>query len=220
MNLEHPLILRVIEHAYSIGFHFMTHVGDPKHGSIRAANMQRPKNRTFPDQFPMLSVFLERLSGAHSHGAHMGGSLEDLDALQSRLDRFPNYCIDSSATKWMCGPSASSPLSACAILSSAPGSHPFWQRSGGGRKIYVGHTPALLGASDDVGNQLSRRESHRTILMQPAACPKLTGIDLPAEVLEKLYRTNAEKCWDVCNQRNQSNCLLVPPLDGFGRDSA
>jgi hypothetical protein len=195
MDLEHPLIQRVIKHAYQLGFHFMTHVGDPlawfRPGGKYA---DRKEYDSFADQFILLERFLAAYPERIHMGAHMGGSLEDLDALQQRLDRFPNYCIDSSATKWIVRGVAEQP---------AERVRDFIIRNQD--RILFG-SDLVVGEKYDWDHYASRYWVHQMMwettyrgespIDDPDAergVPKLSGLDLPAEVLTKMYRTNAEK---------------------------
>ena len=195
MNFEHPLIERVIRHAYDLGFHFMSHVGDPKAWFNPGGKYANAADfEPFAEQFVMLERLLARFPERIHMGAHMGGSLEDLAALQRRLDRFPNYCIDSSATKWM-----------VRAVSEQPAQHV--------RDFIIRNQDRILFGSDlvvgekyDWDHYASRYWVHQMMwetayrgespIDDPDAqggVPRLTGLDLPAEVLVKLYRTNAEK---------------------------
>ncbi len=195
MNFEDPRIVRVIEHAYHLGFHFMSHVGDPlawfgPGGKYANTSEYEP----FPEQFAMLERLLARYPERIHMGAHMGGSLEDIDALQQRLDKFPNYCIDTSATKWIVRAVSEQPAERV-------------------REFFIRNQDRILFGSDLVVGEkfnwdhyASRYWAHQMMwetnyrgespIEDPDAhngIPKLTGLDLPSDVLTKIYRTNAEK---------------------------
>jgi len=201
MDLEHPLIRRVIEHAYGLGFHFMTHVADPR-GWFEPGQRyaKAAEYGTFAEQFVMLDRLLAQYPDRIHMGAHMGGSLEDLAALAARLDRFPHYCLDSSATKWIVRAVAEQPIEPV-------------------RQFILRYQDRILFGSDlvvdpkyDFDHYASRYWVHQMLwetphngaspIEDPDAAhgrPKLIGLDLPPDVLTKLYRTNAEKWLGTLN---------------------
>ncbi|MEI8196335.1 MAG: amidohydrolase family protein [Phycisphaerae bacterium] len=202
MSLDHPLTRRVIKHAYELGYHFMTHVGDPKTWFLPGKPYaDHAQFGTFEEQFPLLEQLLEEFPDRIHLGAHMGGSLEDLPALTKRLERFPNYVIDSSATKWIVR----------AIAEAAAGK----EGDGGAglssmRDFFLKFQDRILFGSDIVvadrfnfDHYASRYWVHQmqwetlyrgeSPIEDPDAVqpPQLVGLDLPPAVLEKIYRTNA-----------------------------
>ena len=195
MDLDSPTIQRVIRHAYGLGYHFMSHVGDPRawFGEDRKYKPSEG-HRSFLEQFAMLERLLEKYPDRIHMGAHMGGSLEDLDALQTRLDRFPHYIVDSSATKWIVRAIAEQSASRV-------------------RDFFIRNQDRILFGSDLVVGEkynhdhyASRYWVHQKLwesdfnglspIEDPDAAngkPRLVGLDLPVEVLEKMYRTNAQR---------------------------
>lgn len=194
MDLEHPQMQRVIRHAYDLGYHFMTHIGDPK-GWFEPGKPygERAVFGSFESQFTQLEALLSQYPDRIHLGAHMGGTLEDLPRLASRLERFPNYVIDSSATKWMVR----------AIAEQDPGEV---------RKFILQYQDRILFGSDivvaekfDFDHYASRYWAHLHLwetdyqgespIDDPDAAqpPQLVGLDLPVEVLEKLYWKNAQR---------------------------
>jgi hypothetical protein len=77
----------------------MVHVADPDVW-FRTTYADSAKFGTKVDQY----VGLERMMGMFPDmtwiGAHMGGDPEHADHLQDLLERYPNFYIDTSATKW------------------------------------------------------------------------------------------------------------------------
>ena len=195
MDLDSPAIQQVIRHAYDLGYHFMSHVGDPRawFGEDRKYKPSEGQ-RSFEQQFPMLERMLEKYPDRIHMGAHMGGSLEDLDALQKRLDRFPHYIVDSSATKWIVRGIALQSLSRV-------------------RDFFIQNQDRILFGSDLVVGEkynhdhyASRYWVHQKLWETdfkgfspiedpdaPEGKPRLEGLDLPPEILEKFYRTNAQR---------------------------
>jgi predicted TIM-barrel fold metal-dependent hydrolase len=191
ITLDKPFMQPVIRRAVELGFHFMTHIADP---TIwwRERYADAARYGTKREQFDQLTFLLGAVSDRVVIGAHMGGSLEELDFLQSLLDRYPNYVIDSSATKWIVRETARQPQAV--------------------RDFLIAHQDRVLFGSDVVvaphfgfDHYCSRYWSLRTMwetdyrgespIEDPDAegPPMLAGLDLPADVLRKLYRENAQR---------------------------
>jgi len=171
-------------------------VGDPKVWfEADKPYADRATYGTFASQFPLLDDMLAEFPDRLHLGAHMGGSLEDLEALRQRLDRFPHYVIDSSATKWMVR----------AVAETAARGE--WDKM---REFFIQYQDRILFGSDLVVNErfdwehyASRYWVHQKLWetdyrgespiedpdgVQP---PPLVGLDLPVEVLRKMYGENA-----------------------------
>jgi predicted TIM-barrel fold metal-dependent hydrolase len=211
ITAEHPMIQRVAKHAYSIGYHMMSHVGDPKawfYGKGRYAEGYG----TFESQFEGVERLLEEFPDRVHLGAHMGGCLEDIDALAKRLDKYPNYILDTSATKWIvraiaepCSPSPNalrdfflayqdrilfgSDLVVGDKFSWDHYASRFWAHQKLWETDYRGESPI---EDPDAGQGFDPRTGTWDA-RKADGIPKLVGLDLPAEVLVKLYRKNAER---------------------------
>jgi len=101
LAIDSPTRAALIEVAKSIGYTaIMTHVGDP---DTWYAHKYQPASKfgTKQKHLDTLAKLIELHGDRPWLGAHMGGSPEDLDAVQGFLDRFPTYVLDTSATKWM-----------------------------------------------------------------------------------------------------------------------
>ena len=195
MDLDHPQLQRVMKHAWNLGFHFMTHVGDPKDW-FGPDKKYKPSDghKSFAEQFAMLDRMLEQYPGRTHLGAHMGGSVEVLDALGDRLDRFAHYRIDSSATKWMVRGIAQQPV---------PRVREFFIRYQ--QRILFG-SDLVVGDKYNYDHYASRYWVHQHLWETsydgpspiedpdaPGGVAPLKGLNLPAPVLERIYRTNAEE---------------------------
>lgn len=99
VEFDAPWRVRAAELAQSLGMMMMVHVADPdtwfatKYADVAKYGTKRSHYRGLEvmlDRFPMPWV-----------AAHMGGSPEDLDFLDSLLERHPNLYLDTSATKWV-----------------------------------------------------------------------------------------------------------------------
>lgn len=191
LTLDHPFIEPVIRHALDLGYHFMVHVGDPSEWFEPGGRYEN--HAVFGskrDQYVQLEWLLERVRPRTVIGAHMGGTIEDPDFLATLLERHPNYYIDSSATKW---------------VARGVSRHP--ERV---RELMIRFQDRILFGSDlvvddkyDFDHYASRYWTH-LMLWETAhrgespiedpdgpQPPRLAGVDLPADVLRKLYDTNA-----------------------------
>jgi hypothetical protein len=209
MNLDHPNARRIADHAYKLGYHMMTHICDPKAWFFGKGAYADGTYGTFEQQFDALDRFLERYPDRIHMGAHMGGSLEAVDLLARRLEKYPHYIIDSSATKWIVRAVAEGNLKDIRSFIIA-----FQDR------ILFG-SDLVVGDKYDFDHYASRYWAHQMLwetsyagecpIEDPDAgkgfdprtgkfdeskadnIPRLVGLDLPADVLVKLYRTNAER---------------------------
>jgi len=211
ISLDDPRILDVAKVAYEHGYNFMTHVGDPKAWFFGKGTYADGTYGTFESQFAMLERMLERYPDRLHMGAHMGGSLEDVDLLARRLEKYPHYIVDMSATKWM-----------VRAVSEQEGARVrdffirFQDRILFGSDAVVGdkfdwdHYASRYWALQMTWEGTYRGESpiddpdagrgfipNTGAFVQEKAdgIPRIRGIDLPDEVLHKIYRKNAERYW-------------------------
>lgn len=176
-----------------LGYDFMVHVGDPSAwfapgGRYADAAVYGTKR----DQYAQLEHVLAAVAPRTVIAAHMGGSIEEPEFLQTLLDRHPHLMLDSSATKWIARGVAAQP-------------HLI-------RDFLIRNQDRVLFGSDlvvaddyDFEHYASRYWVQRTMwetayqgespIEDPDAgpSPRLAGLDLPNEVLRKLYAANAER---------------------------
>ncbi len=193
LTLDHEFFTPVIERALELDFDFMVHVGDPALWFEPGARYaDSAKYGTRRQQFDQLAWFLERVAPRVVIGAHMGGSVEDLDFLQELLDRYPNYHLDSSATKWIVREVATQPERAreFMILNQV--------------RVLFG-TDLVTDPQHSFDHYASRYWAHLKLWETPYRGessiddpdapdpPMLNGLDLPVETLDRIYRGNAER---------------------------
>jgi predicted TIM-barrel fold metal-dependent hydrolase len=125
-------------------------------------------------------------------GAHMGGDPENLDHLRQLLDAHPNLCLDTSATKWV--------------------TRELSLRVDQARRFFIDYADRLLFGTDLVPfkepHPLHYASRYWTLqklfetdyrgdspIYDADACgpAHLNGLDLPDEVLRKIYHLNAER---------------------------
>jgi hypothetical protein len=211
ISLDDPRIHDVAQHAYKLGFHFMSHVGDPKAWFYGKGPYADGTYGTLESQFAQLERMLEKYPDRIHLGAHMGGSLEILDLLAKRLEKYPHYILDMSATKWMVRAAAEqSPQdvrdffiqfqdrilfgSDLVVGDKYDWDHyasRYWALQHVWETNYQGESPI----EDPDGGQGFNPKTGTFYAAQADGKPKLAGVNLPDEVLQKIYRKNAERWW-------------------------
>lgn len=192
LTVDHQFVRPVVDAAIELDYHFMIHAGDPSvwwkpGGKYSNTAVFGAKH----DQYSQVEWLLDYVAPRIVIGAHMGGTVEELDFLQGLLDRHPNYRIDTSATKWIVREVA-------------------WQPEAVQHFIVQNADRVLFGsdlvASDSYrtfDHYASRYWAHQMMwetayrgespIADPDAPypPRLSGVDLPAHVLRKIYFENA-----------------------------
>jgi hypothetical protein len=174
----------------------MVHVGDPDTW-FRTVYADASKFGTKPEQYVGLERMLQMFPDVTWIGAHLGGDPEHPDHLQELLERYPHYYLDTSATKWQVREVSAHRAGIRALVLRYPERFLF------GSDLVTRH--GLVRA-----HYVSRYWCQRTLwesnwegpspIADPdftpepggATTPLLRGLDLPLEVLEKVYRTNAQ----------------------------
>lgn len=191
LSLDHPFVKTVTRHAYDLGFHFMTHIADPsiwwkkKYAGVDAIGSK-------DDQYRQLDGFFADYPDRVMIGAHMGGSVEELERLQGLLDRFPNYVIDTSATKWIVREVARTPDAVREFIIRNQDRVLFGSDIVVDKKYDFDHYASRYWSQQMMWESDYRGESP---IEDPDGedPPKLAGLNFPHEVLIKMYRTNAER---------------------------
>lgn len=192
LTVDHPSMRPVVAAAVELGYHFMIHAGDPSVWWQEGGKYSDTKIfGTKHDQFPQVEWLLDFVAPRIVIGAHMGGIVEELDFLQGLLDRHPNFRIDTSATKWIVREVAWQPQAV----------HDF----------VVRNADRVLFGSDLVANERYQTFDHyasrywaqqmmwetayrgESPIADPDAPnpPRLSGVNLPPEVLRRIYYENA-----------------------------
>lgn len=194
LSLHDARLRALVDHTIELGYEFMVHIGDPtvwwQPGKPYA---DTAKYGTKAEQYEQLEWFLEYVAPRRVIGAHLGGNSEDPAFLARLLDRHQNYYLDTSATKWVVREVSRHPDAI--------------------RDLIVRFADRVLFGSDlvtdrtkyDFDHYASRYWAHRMLwetdhrgespIEDPDADdpPKLNGVNLPADVLGKIYRENAAK---------------------------
>jgi predicted TIM-barrel fold metal-dependent hydrolase len=193
LTVDHPFLRPVVDAAVQLGYQFMIHAGDPsvwwKPGARYA---DTAKFGTKREQYMQVEWLLDHVAPRIVIGAHMGGSVEETDFLQGLLDRHANYRIDTSATKWIVREVARQPERV--------------------RDFVIRNSERVLFGSDLVAADRFQTFDHyasrywaQQMMWETAyrgespiedpdadSPPKLAGVDLPADVLRKIYGENAQ----------------------------
>jgi predicted TIM-barrel fold metal-dependent hydrolase len=192
-HLDDPKLRPVFDEIRARKMVIMTHCGDPELW-YQGRYADTAKYGTRDEHYRVLEGKLEEFRGQPWIGAHMGGNPEDLARLQNLLDRFPDFYLDCSATRWM-----AREISA---------------RRDEAREFFIRNADRILFGSDQVSGDdrgfdflASRWWTHRKLWetaysgpmpildpdLPPDQQPTLRGLALPDEVIQKLYRDNALK---------------------------
>jgi predicted TIM-barrel fold metal-dependent hydrolase len=173
----------------------MVHVGDPDTW-FRTAYADAAKFGTKPEQYVGLERMLQLFPDMTWIGAHMGGDPEHPDHLQDLFERYPHYHVDTSATKWQVREVSAHRDGIRALVLRYPERFLFGTdlvtRPGLVREHYVSRYWAqrTLWESNWEGRSPIADPDFTPEPGGPTT-PLLRGLGLPAEVLEKVYRTNA-----------------------------
>lgn len=99
-TLGHPWRRRQMDLAAELGMAFMAHIADPDTW-FATKYTDAEFYGTKAQQYEALERAAEAYPDVPWLLAHMGGSPEDLGFLDGLLTRYPQFVIDTSATKWM-----------------------------------------------------------------------------------------------------------------------
>lgn len=190
-RLDSPMFRPLLREARARNMIIMTHIGDPELWyATRYADTARYGTRQ--SHYEMWANVLEEYKGAPWLAAHMAGNPENLERLQSLLDRYPNLWLDCSATRWMVREVA--------------------LRRDEMRDFFIHNQDRIIFGSDQVTTHgrdfdflASRFWCHRklweTAYIGPSPIfdpdlpedrqPVMRGLALPDECIQKLYHDNA-----------------------------
>jgi hypothetical protein len=176
---------------------FMVHVADPDVW-FRTVYADAAKFGTKPEQYIGLERMLTMFPDVAWIGAHMGGDAEHPDHLEALLEKYPNYYLDTSATKWVVREVSPRRDEVRALILRRPDRFLF-----GSDLVTRHHLPRE--------HYVSRYWCQRTLwesnwedpspIADPdftpgqgkASTPILRGLELPKEVLDKVYFENASR---------------------------
>ncbi|BAS28370.1 amidohydrolase family protein [Limnochorda pilosa] len=193
MALDDPRLDPIFDEIGRQGLAVLVHVSDPDLW-FQKYYADAARYGTKADQYPPLERRLESHPGIVFISAHMGGDPEHLDHLADLMERYPNYNVDTSATKWVVRELGRKPAEA--------------------RDFFQAHADRVLFGTDQVVYRAEDAEpdryrvrywvhrvfwetgirAHSPIPDADAEGePELNGLDLPPHVLEKVYQGNARR---------------------------
>ncbi len=189
LHLDAPLLDPVFEAIAGHRLNALVHIADPdlwfasKYTDVTTYG-------TKADQYPQLETRLAQYPAVRFLAAHMGGHPENLSHLGRLLDRYPNLSLDTSATRWIVRELGRQPQAV--------------------RAFFTQYADRLLFGTDQVVLDEPEPERytvrywiHQIFWETDLACelpiddpdvegaPMLRGVNLPAEVLRKVYWENA-----------------------------
>ena len=196
--LDAPWRIEGLKRARSTGIRVvMAHVGDPDIWWTHAYK-DIVKFGAKPDQYLPLRKMLALFPDMTWIGAHMGGDSEHPDHLEQLLEEFPNLHFDTSATKWQVREVSRRRDAVRTLMCRYPDRFLF------GSDLVTGHGHVRE-------HYVSRYWCQRTLwesswkgpspIADPdylpgqgeGPLPMLCGLDLPNEVLDKIYSGNARR---------------------------
>jgi hypothetical protein len=170
----------------------MVHVGDPDTW-FKGMYADSAKFGTKPDQYVPFERMLQMFPDMTWIGAHMGGDPEHPDHLQALLEKYPYLHLDTSATKWQVREVSPRHRAIRALVEKFPDRF-LWgtdqvNRHGLDREHYVSRywCQRTLWESDWAGDSPIADPDVKLGL------PRLEGVGLSGEVLEKVYWRNAAR---------------------------
>ncbi|MSU79939.1 MAG: hypothetical protein EXS16_17845 [Gemmataceae bacterium] len=199
--IDAPWRIEAVQRARAAGVRLvMVHVADPD-AWFRTVYADAAKFGTKADQYIGLRRMMELFPDLTWIGAHMAGDSEHPDHLEALLDEYPQFYIDTSATKWQ-------------VREVSP-------RADAHRDLLVRRADRFLFGTDLVTRHHLTREHYvsrywcqRTLWestwhgpspiadadWKPAegepALPTLQGVGLPEDVIEMVYHRNARRLLD------------------------
>ncbi|MEZ4869671.1 MAG: amidohydrolase family protein [Caldilineaceae bacterium] len=208
LMVDDPLLAPILEHIAGAGYTLLTHIAEPL-ACWQPLNEQDP-HYGYYSRNPQWHMYNKpeypshtRLMAARDHmvanhpnlrvvGAHLGSLEYDTAEVAARLDRYPNFAVDISAR-----------LADLAVQDSAKVRQFFIDYQD---RILFGtdmvmHTPFAEMSAADKSAALNRLRDtyavHRAYLEGSGPVQvrsyQTEGLNLPADVLTKVYRTNAEQ---------------------------
>jgi predicted TIM-barrel fold metal-dependent hydrolase len=196
---------------------FMVHVGDPDRW-FATVYTDSAKFGTKADQYVGLIRLLEEFPDVRWVGAHMGGDPEHPDHLEALLERYPHLSFDTSATKWQVREVSARREAVRALLCRWPGRFLFGSdlvtRRGLPRAHYVSRywCQRTLWESSWEGPSPIADPDYQPEPAGPAM-PRLRGLALPAEVLDRVYWRNAAELLGLDSAQRSADVTAVAPSE-------
>jgi hypothetical protein len=195
--VDAPWRIEAARRARSAGIRIvMVHVADPDVW-FEKVYTDAARYGTKADQYVGLERMLEMFPDLTWIAAHMGGDPEHPDHLEALLERYPNLHIDTSATKWQVREVSAHRDAIRSLICRHPTRFLFGSdlvtRPALPREHYVSRywCQRTLWESSWEGPSPIQDPDFTPPPDGAATTPMLRGVDLPPDVLEAVYRTNA-----------------------------
>ncbi len=175
----------------------MVHVADPDTW-FNSKYADAAKFGTKQEQYTGLERMMQLFPDLTWIGAHMSGDPEHADHLQALLERYPHFCIDTSATKWQVREVSAHREAIRALICRFPQRFLFGSdlvtRHHLGREHYVSRywCQRTLWESDWEGRSPIADADYTPEPGGPKT-PLLRGLSLPPDVLQQVYHGNASR---------------------------
>lgn len=196
--IDAPWRIEALKRARSAGVRLvMVHVADPDVW-FRTVYADAAKFGTKPDQYVGLERMMNLFPDLIWIGAHMAGDSEHPDHLQALLETYPFFHIDTSATKWQVREVSPRAAAIRALVCKFPERFLFGTdlvtRHTLNREHYVSRywCQRTLWESDWTGPS-PIADADYTPPPEGPGTPTLHGVGLPADVVDLVYRRNAER---------------------------
>ena len=190
-RFDAPALRPVLETLAELGMPALVHIADPDCWFAgRYADLSRFGTKAA--HYEQLEHVLAEFPALKVQGAHFGGDPEHLDHIGRLLDAHPNYCVDSSATKWMARELGRNPAESRAFIARRADRIIF----GSDLVAFRGARPADYASRYWVHRWLWEGDGPRpSPIPDPCAAdpvaPQVLGLSLPDDVLARLYFANA-----------------------------
>ena len=193
IQLSDPIFKSIFAKMEELGLYLLIHVSDP---DLWYEKVYQPVDRygTKKEHLDDFEEILSSFPKLKVLQAHFGGQPEDLENLSKWFDSYPNYYVDTSSARWMARELGRYPEKA--------------------REFFIKYSDRLLFGSDlvqDRNKPVSTYYRTRYFTFQallessvrdlPLPFPdpennndtKINGLDLPLDILKKIYWENANK---------------------------
>jgi predicted TIM-barrel fold metal-dependent hydrolase len=193
LRFGHAALAPIFEALAELGMVALVHVADPNCW-FETKYADENVYGTKAQQYEGLEQTLAAFPTLRIQGAHMGGDAEDLGHLRRLLDTYPNYYLDTSATKWVARELSVKPAESRAFVIERADRILF----GSDLVVFAEATPADYGSRYWVQRWLWEGDGPRASPI-PDACspwpggPQVYGLNLPDDVLRKIYTDNARR---------------------------
>ncbi len=192
-----PWRAEVIRRAWAAGVRVvMVHVADPDLW-FEHRYTDRERYGTKADHHAGLERMIQEFPDVRWIAAHMGGDPENPAHLEELLELYPNLSFDTSATRWqireMSLHSQQMKRLICRYSDRFLFGSDLVTRPGLARDHYVSRYWCQRTLLESEWQGQSPIEDSDWKLGNASASPPLVGLDLPAEVLEAVYRGNARR---------------------------